>query len=91
MAEVASIDVSQRAARSVQDIDDLDDRENIEAHVSGSGTVLLLLDRGYLTDRQCLEEVRFAVGGGKPLVRVHDAGGRVESLVRNGERRNTPC
>ena len=60
-------------ARIFLDVDDLDDIGALEAYVEESQAVLIFLSRGYLTSRNCLRELDYAIAQRKPLVVVHEA------------------
>ena len=60
-------------ARIFLDVDDLEDIGALEAYVEGSQAILIFLSRGYLTSKNCLRELDYAIAQRKPLVVVHEA------------------
>ena len=55
------------------DVDDLEEIGALETYVSQSQAILIFLSRGYLTSRNCLRELDYALAQRKPLVVVHEA------------------
>ena len=55
------------------DVDDLVDVGALENYVSESQAILIFLSRGYLTSKNCLRELDYAIAQRKPLVVVHEA------------------